>query len=113
MHDNAPIKFTLADTDKGERALILMFEDDFRLLSSAQQETAFSDYIQQLKKDLTALADTDPNKSGIAVIFQVCSELAPHIINGEVPLDRPITVELGQLGAAPAPSVPIIDLTQH
>ncbi len=113
MHDNAPIKFTLGNTDKGGRALILMFEEAFQALSTEQQKAAFKAYLATLTHDLESLPDSDPNKAGMAVIFQVCSELEPHISKGEIPLDQPLTIELGEPDTTSSSSVATIDLTQH
>ena len=75
MHDNAPIKFTIGDADTGGRALILMFEEAFQALDLKQQGQQFNQYLEQLNQDLQQLDDQDPNKAGIAVIFQVCQEV--------------------------------------
>ena len=107
MHDNAPIRFTIGDADTGGRALILIFEDAFRALDLAQQTTEFKQYLEQLATDLKTLDKTDPNKAGIDIIYQVCTELSSHIYQGDVPLDAPITIELGE----PQPIQSGVDVT--
>ena len=111
MHDNAPIRFTIGNADTGRRALIIIFEDAFQALDLAQQSHVFKQYIEQLNDDLKNLPDDDPNKAGIRIIAQVCSELAPHLAQADVPLNQPITIELGE--AAADQSVDVTHSTKH
>lgn len=97
MLKEAPFTIGIVDShETGVRELHFTFLDSFRSVSLEQRSQIFQIYIKGLEKAINKLDDGNSERVGMETIFQISSELLPHIEADEIPLHNPIVVEIGQ-----------------
>ena len=59
--------------------------------------------MQELAQGIQALPEGDRNRDGMAIVYQLCSQMLPYIREGQIALEETIMVEIGQSQASPSP----------
>jgi len=52
--------------------------------------------VQELAQGIQALPEGDRNRDGMAIVYQLCSQMLPYIREGQIALEETIMVEIGQ-----------------
>ena len=98
MDINGPLKISVIDTtaEKPGWELLIQFRDDFKAADLDTQGRLFEDYIQELKHNIDSLPPGDRNRDGMAIVYQLCSQILPYIKEGQIALEETLMVEIGQ-----------------
>ena len=101
MEIQGPFSLSVIDnSETGARELHLAFKPAFQQLELEQRINMMKDHLVSLQKDIEASTD-DANRQGMLTIFQVGSELLPHLEADEIPLEETIVIEIGPSQASP------------
>ncbi|WP_293650511.1 transcriptional regulator [Thiolapillus sp.] len=97
MEINGPLKIGVIDAPESPGwELQVTFTDDFKSAGLEDQGRIFQDYVQELVTNINALPEGDRNRDGMAIVYQLCSEMLPYIREGQVALEETMIVEIGQ-----------------
>lgn len=97
MDINGPLKIGVIDSpDTPGWELQVTFTDEFKNASLEEQGTVFQDYVKELVDNISALPEGDRNRDGMAIVYQLCSEMLPYIREGQIALEETMNVEIAQ-----------------
>jgi hypothetical protein len=100
MEINGPLKIAVIDEpDTPGWQLVVGFTDDFKQADLATQGRQFEDYVRELVEGINGLPEGDRNRDGMAIVYQLCVEMLPYIKEGQIALEEPMVVEIGQTQA--------------
>jgi hypothetical protein len=89
------VKISVVDKDYStDRELNLEFSDEFRALTVPEQQAAFGEYLDKLRRDAARFGADSADRQGMLAVLQIAEQLSPHIASGEIDLDETIVVEL-------------------
>ena len=91
-----PMKITIAEPEDGEgKILIIGFQPEFQRLDQSAQTQKFQIYLEELDRNIAALAGRDErNRAGMLIVQQIAEQLMPHITSGELALEETMTVQI-------------------
>jgi len=97
MEINGPLRIGVIDSpDRPGWELQVTFTDEFKAADLAQQAQRFEAYLQELAEGIQSLPEGDRNRDGMAIVYQLCSQMLPYIREGQIALEETIMVEIGQ-----------------
>lgn len=97
MDIEGPLKIGIIDSpDTPGWELEVKFTDDFKRQALAEQGRIFEAYVHELVDNINNLAEGDRNRDGMAIVYQLCSEMLPYIKQGQIALEETMIVEIGQ-----------------
>jgi hypothetical protein len=97
MDISGPLKIGVIDTpDTPGWELQVSFTDEFKQADLADQGRIFQDYVRELVTNINSLPEGDRNRDGMAIVYQICSEMLPYIKEGQIALEETMMVEIGQ-----------------
>ena len=97
MEINGPLKIAVIDEpDTQGWQLVVSFTDEFKRADLASQGRQFENYVRELVEGINTLPEGDRNRDGMAIVYQLCSQMLPYIKAGQVALEESMTVEIGQ-----------------
>lgn len=97
MEINGPLEIGVIDSpDTPGWELQVTFTDDFKQADLQQQGRVFEAYVQELAQGIESLPEGDRNRDGMAIVYQLCSQMLPYIREGQIALEETIMVEIGQ-----------------
>ncbi|RTZ73895.1 MAG: transcriptional regulator [Gammaproteobacteria bacterium] len=97
MEINGPLRIGVIDSpDTPGWELQVTFTDEFKAADLAQQAQLFEEYVQELAQGIQALPEGDRNRDGMAIVYQLCSQMLPYIREGQIALEETIMMEIGQ-----------------
>lgn len=92
-----PLKITVAPPAGGQgRILVIGFTPEFQSLDLAAQGARFGEYLRTLSEGIATLRPDDPNYQGMLIVQQICEQLHPHIVSGDLVIEEPITIQIEQ-----------------
>lgn len=95
MFIEGPFKIgILDDPNTTGSELHLDFTEEFRALSHEQQAATLKGYIGQLYREILTTPENSTDRQGMLMVQQVAEKLLPHIVQGEIPLNETIVVQL-------------------
>ena len=97
MEINGPLKIGVIDSpETAGWELQVTFTDEFKSADLAGQARIFEDYVRELEQGMAALPEGDRNRDGMAIVYQLCSQMLPYIREGQIALEETIMVEIGR-----------------
>ncbi len=100
MEINGPLKIAVIDEpDTQGWQLVVSFTDEFKRADLASQGRQFENYVRELVEGINTLPEGDRNRDGMAIVYQLCSEMLPYIREGQIALEESMVVEIGQTQA--------------
>lgn len=97
MEINGPLKIGVIDSPETDGwELQVTFTDEFKHAGLEEQGGAFEDYLRELEENIDALPEGDRDRDGMAIVYQLCSQLLPFIKEGQIALEETIVVEIGR-----------------
>ena len=97
MEINGPLKIGVIDApDSPGWELQVTFTEEFKGASLEDQGQIFQAYVDELVQGIDALPEGDRNRDGMAIVYQLCSQMLPYIKEGQVALEESMTVEIGR-----------------
>ena len=97
MDINGPLKIGVIDSpDTPGWELQVSFTDEFKHASLEDQGNIFQAYVRELVENINALPEGDRNRDGMAIVYQLCSQMLPYIQEGQVALEETMMVEIAQ-----------------
>ena len=101
MEIKGPFTVSIIDNhDSGSRELHLGFKPAFQQLELAARIDSLKMHLADLHSSIEKETDAS-NQQGMLTIFQVGSELLPHLENDEIPLEETIIIEIGPTQSSP------------
>ena len=94
---NGPLKIMVVN-EPGAAGwqLLVSFTDEFKSASLEEQGETFTRYQRELVEGIQQLPEGDRNRDGMAIVLQLVNELLPYIREGQLALEEPIVVQIGQ-----------------
>ncbi|WP_456374469.1 transcriptional regulator [Thiolapillus sp.] len=97
MDINGPLKIGVIDApDSPGWELQVSFTDEFKQASLEDQGKIFQAYVEELMEGINTLPEGDRNRDGMAIVYQLCSQMLPYIKQGQIALEESMMVEIGQ-----------------
>jgi hypothetical protein len=97
MDINGPLKIGVIDApDSPGWELQVSFTDEFKKSSLEDQGRIFQAYVEELVEGINALPEGDRNRDGMAIVYQLCSQMLPYIKEGQIALEESMMVEIGR-----------------
>ncbi len=97
MDIEGPLKIGVIDSpDTPGWELQVQFTDEFKQTSLEEQGKVFQAYVQELVEGINGLPEGDRNRDGMAIVYQLCSEMLPYIKEGQIALEETMMVEIAQ-----------------
>ncbi len=94
---NGPLKIMVVNEPEAAGwQLLVSFTDEFKSASLEEQGETFARYQQELVEGIQQLPEGDRNRDGMAIVLQLVNELLPYIREGQLALEEPIVVQIGQ-----------------
>ena len=85
-----------AAEDGGGFTLRLSFTEAFQALARPAQAADLADYLERLRAQAQAAAETDPNRQGMLLVLQLGEQLLPLVRDGELPLSEELEIQVAQ-----------------
>lgn len=93
-----PYTVRLAEnTESLENEIHVQFNADFVELSQEERGTVFGKHLAALRVLSKNTSSDHLDYPGIMTLLQFCESIYPYILNGEVPLEDPIVIEVEQM----------------
>ncbi|HID46245.1 MAG TPA: transcriptional regulator [Chromatiaceae bacterium] len=97
MDINGPLKIGVIDSPETPGwELQVSFTDEFKQAPLEVQGEIFQRYVQELVDNINALPEGDRNRDGMAIVYQLCSEMLPYIKEGQIALEETMNVEIAR-----------------
>ncbi len=97
MEINGPLKIAVVDDPETQGwELVVSFTDEFKHQDLATQGHTFEAYVRELLDNINTLPEGDRNRDGMAIVYQLCSQILPYIKEGQIALEETMIVQIGQ-----------------
>lgn len=92
-----PLDIVIDDTADGQgKILTISFQPEFQALGVAAQIDEFRSYLRILSDTIDHPDTGEKNRAGMLIVQQIAEQLLPHITSGDLVLEEPMTVQIGQ-----------------
>ncbi|MGD8940986.1 MAG: hypothetical protein PVJ72_16495 [Gammaproteobacteria bacterium] len=95
MEINGPLILSVQEDETSlKRELHISFKPAFEQMDVPGRVSRLGNYMNELGEALQELPENDPDRSGMATVYQICKNLLDHIRADEIDLSETIIMEI-------------------